>query len=181
MLLATTAMTSITGTVTSVKNPRAFILENDHGRLEVLVENSQSVVLKEGDQVTVTGALDKSWLGTKLHARQITVQKGIVQTLSDAVKGAPGLPTSNAQPYDIGRLPASGKVKLTGTVTAVRSDTSFMLEDATGRIHIDVASAERAAITPGARVSVIGKVNNSLLHGRQVKAYSIIVLNNRSQ
>ena len=189
-LLATSAMAStvitindlpdngavtLSGTVKSVENEREFTLSDETGTIGVDLESTQSVVLKKGDRVTVTGQVDKDITGTDINASHVEVEKGFVEGMSDAVQSIPGVSTTDAQAFNIDSLPEEGAVKLTGKVSDVDNEREFTLTDKTGSINIDVVSPEKAALTEGAHVTVIGVMDNGLL-SRHVKAQKVLVI-----
>jgi uncharacterized protein YdeI (BOF family) len=166
---------TINGVVDSVHNEREFTLRDNSGKINVDIESSQSVVLKEGDEVTVTGKIDKDITGKDINASKVDVRKGIVQGVSDAVKGIPGVSTTSASAFNINSLPDNGMVKVTGTVTDVSGEKAFTLKDDTGTIDVDVESRQNAALTEGAKVTVIGNIDKGLL-GKDIKATEVIVI-----
>ncbi len=165
---------SITGTVESVKNEREFKLRDSTGTINVDIESNESVVLKQGDSVTVSGKVDKGLLKTDINANTVKVNKNIAQAVGDAIEGRTGVSLEGATPYDINKLPKEGLVKVSGTVTDVDNEKEFTLKDATGAINVDVESAEKAAITKGAEVTVIGYVDKSMF-GKDINASRVLV------
>lgn len=168
---------TLSGTVDSVENEREFTLRDATGTIGVDIESNESVVLKEGDRVTVSGTVDRDLAGTDINASRVDVDKGFVEGMSDAVQSIPGVSTADAQAFNIESLPKEGMVKVTGTVSDVDNEQAFTLKDKTGSIDVDMASAEKAALTEGAEVTVIGLVDSGLM-SRHLKASKVIVLAN---
>lgn len=168
---------TVTGTVDSVENDREFTLRDSSGKIDVDIASNQSVVLKEGDQVSVTGKLDKGLFSSDIDASDVSVSKELSQAVGDTIRSVPGVSTLSATAYDIAELPKSGAVKITGTVSAVENEKEFTLRDETGTIGVDIASNEQAAVTEGARVTVIGNMDSDAL-GKDVDADRVIVLSN---
>lgn len=191
-LISTTALAAITnlnnlpkdgivtlqGTVEAVQNEREFILRDDAGKtIGIDIDEGKSVVLKKGDPVTVTGAVDRGFLGTDINASSVSVGKGLIEGMSDTVKSMPGVSTLSAQAFDIKDLPQQGAVKVTGTVTDVDSEQAFTLQDETGSIDVAVTSNERAQLSEGAKVTVIGSVDHGAM-GKNIHASQVLVVAN---
>jgi uncharacterized protein YdeI (BOF family) len=166
---------TLKGTVDKVNSEREFTLRDSSGTINVDIESSQSVVLKEGDEVTVSGKVDKDITGKDINASNVQVNKGLAQGLKDTVKGIPGVSTTAASAFNIKNLPDNGMVKITGTVTDVSGEKEFTLKDDTGSIDVDVESSQNAALAEGARVTVIGNVDKGML-GKNINATEVIVI-----
>ncbi|MGE0754039.1 MAG: NirD/YgiW/YdeI family stress tolerance protein [Alphaproteobacteria bacterium] len=166
---------TVTGTVDSVDNEREFTLRDSTGTIGVDIESNQSVVLKKGDTVTISGSVDKDITGTDINATDVYVHKGFTQSVSDTLKSIPGVSTTNASAYYIKDLPKEGVVKLTGMVADVDNEKEFTLRDDTGEINVDVESAANAALAKGAKVTVIGTVDSDLA-GKDINAVEVIVV-----
>lgn len=166
---------TLEGVVKSVENEREFTLQDGTGTISVDIESTQSVVLKEGDQVSVSGTVDKDITGTDINASAVEVKKGFVQGMSDSVRSVPGVSTTDAQAFTIDSLPTEGMVKVTGHVSDVDNEQEFTLKDETGTIDVDVTSAEKAALTEGATVTVIGLIDSGLMT-RHLKAQQVLVV-----
>lgn len=151
---------SLTATVDSVQNEREFTLRDATGTIKVDIESSQSVVLKQGDSVTVNGTVDKGVLGTDINASTVTVNKKSASTMD--LNTLAEAPLVNATAYNISNLPKQGLVRISGTVADVSNEKEFTLKDPTGSIDVNVESSENAAVTEGAQVTVIGYVQNGL-------------------
>lgn len=163
------------GVVKSVENEREFTLQDETGSINVDIASGQSVVLKAGDQVAITGTVDKDITGTDIKASHVDVRKGFVEGMSDATKAVPGVSTTDAQAYTIGSLPKDGLVKVTGLVTEVDNEQEFTLKDDTGSIAVDVKSSEKAALTEGAKVTVIGLIDSGLMT-KHLQAHRVFVV-----
>lgn len=165
---------TLRGTVDSVNNAHEFTLRDNTGTIDVDINPDHSVVLKKGDEVTVTGSVDKDVTGKDINASNVEVSKGLVRGASDAVKSIPGVSTTSAQAFNIRDLPDRGMVKVSGTVSDVDNEKEFTLKDETGSINVDIESNERAALAEGAKVTVIGHIDSGLL-GKDIKASQVIV------
>jgi uncharacterized protein YdeI (BOF family) len=166
---------TVTGTVDSVQNEREFTLRDSTGTMEVDITSGQSVVLRDGQEVTVSGMLDKGLTGDAIAANDVQVHKGLMKSAGDAISSIPGVSTTNAQAYNIKDLPKEGFVKVSGTVSEVDSEKQFTLQDGTGSINVDIASSENAAITAGSEVTVIGNIQDGVL-GKDIEATKVLVV-----
>ncbi len=190
MLMATTALAStadvkqlpqgekitLSGTVDQVDNEREFTIRDDRGTTDVNIESNQSVVLQKGDSVTVNGTVDRGMTGTEINATEVTVHKDAAAAMGDAIEGATGLSVEQAKTYTIQQLPKEGLVKVSGTVSDVDNEKEFTLKDGTGSIKIKVESAQSAALTEGAQVTVVGQIDNGVLGvGKNIEARKVTV------
>jgi uncharacterized protein YdeI (BOF family) len=64
-------------------------------------------------------------------------------------------------------------------VIDIDNEKEFTLRDETGSINIDIVSAQNAALTEGAEVTVIGNVNNGML-GKSIDAKEVLIVSNAS-
>lgn len=167
---------TVNGVVKEVEDTREFTLQDASGQIEVEIESTQSVVLKPGDKVTVEGKTDTDWFTTEIEAHTVTVHKDVSSAITDAIEGSTTLSFEGATTYHIANLPNKGLVKIAGTVIDVDNEKEFTLQDNTGKINVDVESAEAAALTEGASVTVIGLMDNDLT-GKDVNATKVIVTN----
>lgn len=165
---------SLTGTVDAIDNEREFTLRDSTGAIDVEIKSAESVVLKKGDKVSVSGTIDKGLTSTEIDAKSVVVHKNISETIGEAIEGSTGVSIQGAESYHINNLPKEGMVKISGTVTEVDSEKEFTLKDSTGSIDIDVESSEAAALTKGAQVTVIGYVDNGML-GKDINATKVLV------
>ncbi len=166
---------SISGTVASVDNEREFTLRDETGTIGVDITSNQSVVLKKGDKVTVSGVVDSGITGTDINASNVTVHKDMSEAMGDVIEGNTAISFEGATTYKVSQLPKEGLVKVSGTVSKVSSEEQFTLRDDTGAIGIDMESAESAALTKGATVTVIGYVDSGLL-GKDINAKKVLVV-----
>lgn len=166
---------NISGTVDSVQNEREFTLRDDTGTVSVDIKSNESVVLKRGDQVTVNGTIDKGLFGTDINASTVTVDKGIAKAIGDTIESRTDISLEDADSYTINNLPRQGLVKITGMVIDVDNEKKFTLEDPTGSIDVDVDSAEAVALTKGAKVTVIGNVNDGMF-GKDINAHKVLIV-----
>lgn len=172
---------TIHGYVDHIKNEREFRLRDEAGdKIEVDVTSNQSVTLKEGDAVTIVGKIDKDITGIDINASEVTVSKGFVESVNDIAKTIPGVSTTKAQAFNIADLPKNGMVKVSGTVTHVSNEKEFTVQDDTGSIDVDLKSSENAVLTKGARVTVIGNMDNNLL-GKDINATEVHVISNAKE
>lgn len=148
---------SLDGTVDGVED-HAFTLRDASGHIRIHLRPDDAVVLKKGDEVSVTGTLHRSLLGNSIDASSVQPHQSALKAIDEAAKRIPGMATAQVQSYDIRTLPTSGQVKVTGTVERVQNDTEFSLADDTGSVAVRIASQQRAVLTPGAKVTVIGKI-----------------------
>lgn len=165
----------LTGTVDSVNNAREFTLRDNSGTIDIDIISNDSVVLKKGDSVTVSGTVDKDLFDTDIKATQVAVNKSMGKAIGDAIEGNTSLSLEGATSYKINSLPAQGLVKVSGTVSKVDSEKEFTLNDGTGKINIDIQSSETAAIMKGSEVTVIGYVDKGLL-GTDINAHKVLVV-----
>ncbi|MFW0778181.1 MAG: NirD/YgiW/YdeI family stress tolerance protein [Rickettsiales bacterium] len=170
-------MVTLNGTVESIDSEREFTLRDNTGTIGVDIDSNQSLVLKKGDKVMVKGNIDQNLLGKDINATKVQVSKSIVEGMSDTVESIPGISTADAKAYNIGDLPKNGVVKVTGTVSDVDSEEEFTLNDDTGSIDVEMESSQRAALTKGAKVTVIGSLDSDLM-GKEIDATKVIVIAN---
>lgn len=166
---------SISGTVASVENEREFTLRDETGSIGVDIASNQSVVLKKGDKVTVTGMVDSGITGTDINASDVTVHKDMSEAMGDVIEGNTAISFEGASSYKISQLPKEGLVKISGTVSDVDNETAFTVRDDSGKIDVNMESAESAALTKGATVTVIGYVDSGLL-GKDINAKKVLVV-----
>ncbi len=166
---------NISGIVESVQNEREFTLRDSSGTIGVDIKSTQSVVLKQGDSVTIRGTVDKGILHTDIDATDVIVSKNIAEAVGDAIEGHTGLSLEGATTYNISSLPKEGLVKVSGTVTDVSNEKKFTIRDSTGSVKINVESSETAALTKGAQVTVIGYVDSGFF-GKDISAHKVLVV-----
>ena len=164
---------TISGTVADVKNAQEFTLRDASGTITVDIGAAKSVVLEKGENVTVTGALKKGFLGlgTEINASNVKVNKPLAEKVSDAVEGNTPISFEGASAYKINSLPKDGLIKLSGTVGDVSNEKHFTLKDDTGSINVTIESPESAVVSAGANVTVIGYLDNgnqSLINAKKV-------------
>jgi uncharacterized protein YdeI (BOF family) len=173
---------TLSGTVDQVKDTNEFVLRDDSGSIDVKVPASESVVIKKGDNVTVTGNVESGlWglLGKNIQATNVEVKKDLTSAISDAVTQATGLSVDKAETASINTLPEEGMVKLTGTVDQVQSEKDFVLKDPTGSVAVNIQSDDNLVLAPGTEVSVIGYVSNTNL-GKEVNATRVFLMSDAS-
>ncbi len=165
---------TLSGTVDAVDNEREFVLRDKTGTIDVEIDAGQSVVLKKGDKVSVTGKLDKGFFNTDIESAKVDVEKSLSENVSDAIEAKTSLSLEGAEAYHIKDLPKEGLVKLSGTVTDVDNEKEFTIKDSTGSINVDVKSAESAQLTEGAEVTVIGYVDSGAMV-KDINATKVLV------
>jgi uncharacterized protein YdeI (BOF family) len=171
---------TITGVVNSVQNERKFTLrDSTDNTIKIEIDSNESVALKQGDNITVSGTVDRGIIGTNINADSVNVNKSFVTGAKEAARTIPGVSTTDAEAFNISDLPKSGMVKITGKVVDIDNEKEFTLRDETGSINIDIVSAQNAAITEGAEVTVIGNVNNGML-GKSIDAKEVLIVSNAS-
>jgi len=170
----------VSGTVEKISNEREFTLRDNSGTVRVKIDDEESVVLKQGDSVTVSGMVEKPlWglLGKDINATNVQVYKDLPTALSDAVTKVTGLSLSKAEVVQISKLPKKGMVQVTGTVDKISDPKNFILKDATGAINVNIQSEENVLLTKDAEVTVTGYVNNGVL-GKKLRATHVILVSN---
>lgn len=180
--LSNRGLYTLSGTVAQVKSANEFVLRDESGSIDVKAPPSESLVIKQGDKVTVTGNVESGlWglLGKDMRASNVEVHKDLTSALSDAVTAATGLSVEKAQNAHVNALPEQGMVKLTGTIDQVQSEKNFVLKDPTGRVGVNIQSAQNLVLAPGAEVSVIGYVSNTTL-GKEVNATRVMLMSDAS-
>lgn len=168
---------TLEGVVESVQNEREFTLRDNTGKIGIDMPKNQSVVLKVGSRVTVSGEIDRDIAGVDINANRVDVHNGLAQAISDNIEGGNDMSLQGATAYEIKSLPDSGLVKVTGMVSDVDDERNFTVKDTTGKIDVKLTSAQTAALTEGARVTVIGRVDKGLT-GKDLEASQVIVLAN---
>lgn len=171
------AAVTLSGIVDSVDNEREFTIKDDKGSIGVDLAEGQSIVLKKGQHVTVTGTVDNDLGVVDINATNIDTHQNLGQKVSDAVKSVDGVSTMNAQAYNIKDLPKTGMVKVTGYVDDVDDEKEFTLKDDSGSIEVELHGTQKAALAEGSKVTVIGAIDNGML-GKSISAKQVIVVEN---
>jgi len=174
------SVVTLSGTVDKVENEHLFMLRNDKGLIEVRVPADQPLVLKESENVTVTGTVEKPlWglLGSNIEATSVQAQPSLPTAVSDAVTRATGITLDRAENVRIGKLPAQGMVQISGVVDKVSDPKNFVVKDTTGTVHVSIQSDENVVVAKGVEVTVTGYVNNGLL-GKKIRATHVIMMSN---
>lgn len=171
---------TISGTVGKVKNENEFTLRDATGTVDINLKAGQSVVLKEGQKVSVNGTVDKGIMGTEIDASSVQVEKSMSENVSEAIEKNTNLSMEGATAATVKSLPSEGKVKLSGRVSDVDNEKEFTLKDSTGSINVSLdESAESAALKEGAEVTVIGFVDSGIT-GKSINASKVMVLSDAS-
>ncbi len=169
---------TISGIVDSVENEREFTLRDAVGeKIGVDISSNESLALKKGDAITVSGTVDRDISGTDINAHTVSVSKPLVKGLKDAIRSVPGISTTDAQAFNISDLPSEGRVKVTGTVAEVDNEKEFTLRDKTGTVNVDVVSTQNAVVTKGAEVTVIGSIDSGAF-GKDINATEVLIVEN---
>jgi len=174
------SVVTLSGTVDKVENEHLFMLRNDKGLIEVRVPADQPLVLKESENVTVTGTVEKPlWglLGSNIEATSVHVQTSLPTAISNAVTAATGITMDRAENVRIGKLPAQGMVQISGVVDKVSDSKNFVVKDTTGAVPVSIQSDENVVVAKGVEVTVTGYVNNGLL-GKKIRATHVIMMSN---
>jgi len=175
---------TVSGGIKKVESSRKFILDDNSGTIEVTIPENESMVLKEGDKITVAGTVIGSslWglLEKHINASTVEVHKDLGDTLSDAVRKDTNISLDQAKPVQIANLPQQGFVKISGSVTDVMGAKDFTLEDASGIINVYVQSGENAVLVKGTQVTLTGYVENDPL-GKNIRATHIMVTTNNTE
>jgi uncharacterized protein YdeI (BOF family) len=132
-------------------------------------------VLKQGEKVSISGVVDSGITGVDVNADTVTVRKDLVSAVGDAIESNTQMSLDGAETYDIKKLPKEGLVKVSGTVTDIDDAEHFTIKDQTGSINVKMTSTERAALTEGAEVTVIGYVDNGLF-SKNINANKVLVV-----
>jgi len=166
---------SLSGTVEDFNSEHSFTLRDNTGTMKVDLSKTKSIVLKNGETVSVTGTINKGVLGTQVAAQSVKEEKGVGQQIGEAIDSATGQDAAAAaKEVNIQSLPPSGLVKVTGTVDSVSSEKKFTLKDSTGSVDVNIKSGESASLNKGARVTVIGYAGKGLL-GKNIDATEVDV------
>jgi uncharacterized protein YdeI (BOF family) len=165
---------TLSGTVDKVNNERKFVLRDGSGTVDVEIKSGQSLMLRQGENVTVTGTVDKGVLGTTINANNVEGSKGVVEATKKALDTVTDGATNAAPTVAIKNLPETGAVRVTGVVEDVSSDKKFTLRDQTGTVNVEVKSGESAVVTKGAEVTVVGNVSSGVL-GKDINATNVII------
>lgn len=171
---------TVTGTVDKMVNLREFTIRDNSGTIDVRLSENASAVIKPGDSVTVSGAMEKPlWglLGRDINATNVEVNKNLRTTLSDALTQTTGISLGKAKLAQINQLPDQGMVKVNGTVDQISDPKNFVLKDDTGLINVSVQSADNVVVAKGTEVTVTGYVSKDAL-GRRLSASHVILASN---
>jgi len=167
---------TLSGAVEDFNSAHSFMLRDQSGAVKVDLSSTKSVVLTDGEQVTVTGVIDKGFFTTDVAARNVSEDKGVGERIGAAIDSVTGQDAAgSARAVNIQSLPESGIVKINGKVESVGSEKQFTLRDSTGHIDIAIKSGESASLHKGTEVTVIGSVDNGIL-GKTINATEVDVV-----
>ncbi len=171
------AAVSLAGTVEDFNSAKSFTLRDASGTTSIDLSSTPSIVLKNGDKVDVSGTVDKGITGSKVLATNVSEDKNLGQQIGDAIDNVTGeKPGSNTPQVAVKALPATGMVKVSGTVDSVSSAKKFTLRDSTGTVDVAIESAQSAALQKGTPVTVVGYVDKGMF-SKSIKATSVDVQN----
>ncbi len=166
---------TVSGTVEELKGRAAFTLRDSSGTVKVDSHAAPSLVLKNGEHVTVTGVVEKGMLGTTLAARKVEQDKTFGEEMQDTIDAVTGEdPYASARLVDVKSLPDKGLVRIEGTVDDLDGARAFTLKDGTGHVDIRLPEGQSASLHKGAAVSVIGYVDTGLLE-KTINARKVVV------
>lgn len=168
---------TLNGTVEDFDSEHFFTLRDSTGTVKIDLSAAKSVVLTNGERVTVAGTIrNRGILGTSISARTVSEDKGVGQRIGEAIDSATGEDAAGyARTANIVSLPKSGLVKINGTVDSVDSEKKFTLKDQTGHIDIAIKPGMSASLNKGTEVTVVGYVNNGML-GKSIEATEVDVV-----
>ena len=148
--------------------------------MKIDLSKSPSVVLKNGESVDVSGLLNKGVLGTTITAQNVNENKAIGQKVGEAIDNVTGNDAdSNARQVTVKTIPASGLIKVSGTVDSIDNAKKFTLKDSTGNVDVNIKSSESASLTKGAKVTVVGYPDKGML-GTSINATKVEVQSSQS-
>ena len=152
---------TLQGTVEDFNSQHSFMLRDNSGSVKIDLSSTHAVVLKEGEQVTVSGTVNQTILGPDVIAASVSEDKGIGQKVGEAIDSVTGQDAAgSARTSTIASLPKSGLVSVNGVVQSVYSGKSFAMKDPTGVIDVAIKSGESASLNKGTEVTVIGNVDD---------------------
>lgn len=144
--------------------PEMFTRHKDRGNLPLI---------KPGDNVTVSGRVDKNWLtANEIEAEMVTIATGNMTTTFRNPRN-----TGNIIQRNIGYFSKGGQMSLSGTVTEVKNDHEFILQYGSGNtIQVDtdtlsIPNDQRIAV--GERVTVYGTFDKGLTERNEIQAEAI--------
>jgi len=167
---------TLNGTVEDFDSNHTFMLRDSSGTILVDLSSTKPMVLKDGENISVSGTVNHTILGTDVVARTINENQGLGEKVGAAIDSLTGQdPAGSAQHFDIQALPKSGLVKVSGVVASVDSGKKFTLKDSTGHVDVNIKSGESASLKEGTEVMVVGNVDSGLL-GKTINATDVKVL-----
>lgn len=168
---------TLSGTVEKLTGGRTFMLSDSSGSIPVKISPNESLVLKDGEKVNVTGSVGNAvpgFTGKGIAASHVERVKDAQTSLSDAVAVTTGISVEKADSVTVAALPTEGMVKLVGIVSSVSDEKFFVLRDDTGSVNVKVQSEENVVLKQGSHVTVIGYVDNGMLD-KTVRATRVVV------
>ncbi len=164
---------TLNGTVEDFDSEHTFMLRDPSGSIKIDLSSANSVALKEGEKVSITGTVNQTILGTDVVATSVTEDKGVGQQVGEAIDSVTGQNAAgSARTVTIQTMPDTGFVKLNGIVESVESEKKFTLKDAYGKIDINITSSTSASLNKGTEVTVIGYVEKAIL-GKHINATEV--------
>ena len=121
---------SLSGTVENFDSAHSFTLHDASGTAKIDLSKAPSVVLKNGESVDVSGVVNKGIMGTTVTAQNVSENKAIGQKVGDAIDSVTGNDAdSSARQVTVKTIPASGLIKVNGTVDSIDNARKFTLKD----------------------------------------------------
>jgi len=155
---------TLSGTVENFDSAHSFTLRDASGTASIDLSKAPSVILKNGESVDVSGIVNKGMMGTTITAQNVSENKAIGQKVGEAIDSVTGNDAdSNARQVTVKTIPASGLIKVNGTVDSIDNAKKFTLKDSTGNVDVNIKSSESASLTKGAHVTVIGYPDKGML------------------
>lgn len=167
---------NLVGTVDDINSETEFTLRDATGTIDVDIDGQQSIVLQKGQQVTVTGNVDRDINGTDIDATMVTSNATLGKKIEDSIEANTNVSFKGATPATVKGLPSAGLVKLQGRVSAVANEKEFTLTDDTGSVDVNITSNKAAALKVGAGVTVVGYVDAGAM-GKDINASDVYVTN----
>lgn len=181
---------TISGTVGSLIDDDEFYLNYGSGRVKVDTNdkwanmfkadaNNAGRVLKEGDRIVVSGRVDNNWFANReIDATSIRHQSGGQVFAYDLDPNMTNL--AGVDPGTL--LDQQGRVVLTGTITRAINNDRYQMRYGTGQqantIEVDTTGVDDNTISNlkvGDRITVIGKVDDTLFNRREINADNVQV------
>lgn len=189
------AFITLSGTVKEVTDEDAFQLQYAEGTIKVdtndawpdLFQENATSLLRTGDNVTVTGKVDNNlFTANEVEAYQLTVNGPNYNRVYTNNEFGPDNDSSYVASYGAygAGLEDDQKVRLSGEVSRLVDNESFMLRYGTGEITVnaaDVKFSDAARLAVGDEIVVFGEVDKGLFSKKTLDANRIILSREYSQ